>query len=82
MGILASLSHPNIIQLLGFTEDAEDSVASIVVSWEANGNVREFLKSGDWDIPERISIVREDSGLSARLMLMNIALRSVTCAQD
>lgn len=51
------LSHPNIIEVLGFVEDLQNKVAWIVSPWEANGNVREFLRSGDWEIPERISLV-------------------------
>ena len=54
---MASLSHPNIIRFVGFVEDMEKGDAWIVLPWEANGNVREFLASGEWDIPERISLV-------------------------
>lgn len=54
---MASLSHPNIIEFLGFVEDMDKGDAWIVLPWEANGNVREFLESGEYDIPERISLV-------------------------
>lgn len=54
---MASLSHPNIIQLIGFVEDMPKGDAWIVLPWEGNGNVREFLKSGEWDVPERVSLV-------------------------
>ncbi|KAG8901202.1 hypothetical protein FRC00_008402 [Tulasnella sp. 408] len=56
--LMACLSHPNIIEFLGFVEDAEKGDAWIILPWEANGNVRDFLKSGEWDIPERASLVR------------------------
>lgn len=52
-------AHPNIVQLFGFVEDMKTGVAWIAIPWEANGNVREFLQSGEWDIPERISLVSQ-----------------------
>ncbi|KAG9022451.1 hypothetical protein FS837_006354, partial [Tulasnella sp. UAMH 9824] len=55
--LLAGLSHENIVELVGFVEDLEHQKAWIVLSWEPNGNVREFLASGKWEIPERISLV-------------------------
>ena len=54
---MARLSHPHIITLLGFVEDMQNGDAWIILPWEANGNVREFLQSGEWDIPERIFLV-------------------------
>ena len=54
---MATLSHPNIVRFMGFVEDMEKGDAWIVIPWEANGNVREFLKSGEWEIPERVSLV-------------------------
>lgn len=57
LSLMADLSHPNIVKLVGFVEDVEKGDAWIVLPWEANGNVREFLQSGEWDIPERISLV-------------------------
>ncbi|KAG9044953.1 hypothetical protein FS837_007250 [Tulasnella sp. UAMH 9824] len=59
VGLMASLSHPNIIEFLGFVEDMEKGDAWIIVPWENNGNVREFLQSGEWDIPERISLIKD-----------------------
>ncbi|KIO23199.1 hypothetical protein M407DRAFT_27347 [Tulasnella calospora MUT 4182] len=57
--LLAGLSHENIVQLIGFVEDLERDKAWIVLSWEPNGNVREFLASGKWEIPERISLIQD-----------------------
>lgn len=54
---MAGLSHENIVQLVGFVEDLKNGTAWIVLSWEPNGNVREFLAGGDWEIPERVSLV-------------------------
>lgn len=57
MELLAKLSHKNIVEFVGFVEDLKHGTAWIILSWEANGNVREFLASGNWEIPERISLV-------------------------
>lgn len=59
--MLAALSHENIVQLIGFVENLKHDKAWIVLSWEPNGNVREFLASGEWEIPERLSLVSDDS---------------------
>ncbi|KAG9027722.1 hypothetical protein FS837_004184, partial [Tulasnella sp. UAMH 9824] len=59
LSLMALLSHPNIIEFLGFVEDAEKGDTWIILPWEANGNVRDFLKSGKWDIPERVSLVQD-----------------------
>ncbi|KIO19769.1 hypothetical protein M407DRAFT_62505, partial [Tulasnella calospora MUT 4182] len=59
LSLMASLSHPNIIQFLGFVEDMDKADARIILPWEANGNVRDFLKSGEWDIPERVSLIQD-----------------------
>ena len=57
IGLMAPLSHPNIIAFVGVVEEMQKGDAWIILPWEANGNVREFLQSGEWDIPERISLV-------------------------
>ncbi|KAG8896026.1 hypothetical protein FRC01_012071, partial [Tulasnella sp. 417] len=57
LSLLATLSHPNVIELIGFVEDIEAYDARMILPWEANGNVREFLQSGEWDVPERVSLV-------------------------
>ncbi|KAG9040572.1 hypothetical protein FS837_000448, partial [Tulasnella sp. UAMH 9824] len=59
ISLMASLSHPNVIKFLGFVEDIQKGDAWIILPWEANGNVREFLRSGEWDIPERISLIQD-----------------------
>ncbi|KAG9042814.1 hypothetical protein FS837_010363 [Tulasnella sp. UAMH 9824] len=64
VSLMAKLSHPNIVDLLGFVEDMKKGDARIILAWEENGNVREFLLSGQWDIPERISLIKDTvSGL-------------------
>ncbi|KIO33583.1 hypothetical protein M407DRAFT_17546 [Tulasnella calospora MUT 4182] len=59
LSLMAELSHLNIVKLIGFVEDMENGDAWIVLPWEANGNVREFLQSGEWDIPERVSLIED-----------------------
>ncbi|KAG8953905.1 hypothetical protein FRC00_006086, partial [Tulasnella sp. 408] len=56
LSLMAALSHPNIVILLGFVEDTTSGDAWMIIPWEGNENVREFLQSGEWDIPERVSL--------------------------
>ncbi|KIO19027.1 hypothetical protein M407DRAFT_83300, partial [Tulasnella calospora MUT 4182] len=57
--LLDKLSHPNIAKIIGFVEDVEKSIAWLVFPWEDNGNLREYLRSGTWEIPERVSLIRD-----------------------
>ncbi|KAG9042096.1 hypothetical protein FS837_011355 [Tulasnella sp. UAMH 9824] len=59
LSLMAELCHPNVVRLIGFVEDMEKGKAWMILPWESNGNVREFLKSGEWDIPERISLIQD-----------------------
>lgn len=56
---MIGLSHENIVEFLGFVEDIDNGNAWILLSWEPNGNVSEFLATGNWEIPERISLVSD-----------------------
>lgn len=58
--MMAGLSHANIVKLVGFVEDLEEEKAWIVLSWEPNGNLSEFLATAEWEIPERVSLVGEN----------------------
>lgn len=57
--VLDKISHPHIVKLLGFVEEIENGIAWMVFPWESNGNVREFLRSGEWHIPERVSLIKD-----------------------
>ncbi|KIO23561.1 hypothetical protein M407DRAFT_26938 [Tulasnella calospora MUT 4182] len=57
--VLNRLAHPHIVKITGFVEDIENGIAWLVFPWEENGNVREFLRSGEWDIPERVSLIND-----------------------
>ncbi|KIO18718.1 hypothetical protein M407DRAFT_31626 [Tulasnella calospora MUT 4182] len=59
LSVMASISHPNVVKIFGFVEDMDKGVAWILSPWQPNGNVREFLQSGEWDIPERISLIQD-----------------------
>lgn len=62
--VVEGLSHPHIVKIIGFVEDMEKRVAWLIIPWEANGNVREFLRSGRWELPERVSLIQDvSSGL-------------------
>ncbi|KIO20728.1 hypothetical protein M407DRAFT_45985, partial [Tulasnella calospora MUT 4182] len=57
--LLNDLSHPRIVKLIGFVEDARSGIAWIILPWEKNGNLREFILSGNWQLPERISLIHD-----------------------
>ncbi|KIO19868.1 hypothetical protein M407DRAFT_30482 [Tulasnella calospora MUT 4182] len=57
--VMVGLSHENIVRFTGFVEDFENEKAWIVLSWEPNGNVSEFLATGEWEIPERLSLIKD-----------------------
>ncbi|KIO28290.1 hypothetical protein M407DRAFT_72016, partial [Tulasnella calospora MUT 4182] len=57
--VLDGLDHPHIVKIIGFVEDMKKRIAWLVFPWEANGNVREFLLSGKWELPERVSLIRD-----------------------
>ncbi|KAG8948365.1 hypothetical protein FRC04_009861 [Tulasnella sp. 424] len=58
LSLLSELDHENIVKLTGFVESAGEDIAWILLRWENNGNIREFIHSQDWVIPERIALVR------------------------
>ncbi|KAG8899689.1 hypothetical protein FRC01_010413, partial [Tulasnella sp. 417] len=59
--VMAQLSHDNIVNLIGFVEELHEGnwKAWIIMGWEPNGNVSEFLATGDWEIPERVSLIQD-----------------------
>ncbi|KIO28291.1 hypothetical protein M407DRAFT_22500 [Tulasnella calospora MUT 4182] len=57
--ILDGLDHPHIVKIIGFVEDMKNRTTWLVFPWEANGNVREFLLSGKWELPERVSLIQD-----------------------
>lgn len=57
--LLSNLSHENVVIFTGFVEDISKGIAWLIFPWETNGNIREFLQSGKWEIPERISLIHD-----------------------
>lgn len=51
------MNDPHIVNLIGSVKDVKNGIAWLVFLLEANGNVREFLLSGQWEMPERVSLV-------------------------
>lgn len=57
VSLLNELSHENIVKVIGFVEDAKDGIAWMILPWEKNGNLREFIASAEWEFPERLALV-------------------------
>ncbi|KIO24250.1 hypothetical protein M407DRAFT_26364 [Tulasnella calospora MUT 4182] len=60
--LLNKLSHENVVKILGFVENAGEGVGWMVFAWERNGNLREFIRSEKWELPERISLINDVAG--------------------
>ncbi|KIO33091.1 hypothetical protein M407DRAFT_37419, partial [Tulasnella calospora MUT 4182] len=56
---LVDVTHENVIAFEGFVEELSKNVIWLVFPWKDNGNLRDFAASGDWRIPERISLIRD-----------------------
>ncbi|KAG9049697.1 hypothetical protein FS837_009461 [Tulasnella sp. UAMH 9824] len=57
--ILRKLKHPNIINLIGFVKNTEKERAWIIFPWASHGNINQFLKTGNWEIPERVALIED-----------------------
>ncbi|KAG8895747.1 hypothetical protein FRC01_012217, partial [Tulasnella sp. 417] len=57
VSLLNNLSHANIVKLIGFVEDLDKGIAWMIIPWEKNGNLREFIGSTAWEFPERLSLI-------------------------
>ncbi|KAG9041429.1 Receptor-interacting serine/threonine-protein kinase 3 [Tulasnella sp. UAMH 9824] len=57
VNLLNTLSHEGVVQIVGFVEEVEQGVTWMVFAWEKNGNLREFIQSAKWELPERISLI-------------------------
>lgn len=55
--LLSKLSYDSVVKIIGFVEDIGQGVAWMIFSWEKNGNLREFVSSAKWELPERVSLV-------------------------
>ncbi|KAG9041373.1 hypothetical protein FS837_012359 [Tulasnella sp. UAMH 9824] len=59
VNLLNDLSHENIAKIVGFVEDVGHQIAWMVFAWEKNGNLREFVQSTNWELPERVSLISD-----------------------
>lgn len=59
VGLLKDLSHDNVVHIVGFVQEAKEGIAWLIFDWEKNGNLREFVTSGNWELPERISLIND-----------------------
>ncbi|KIO23031.1 hypothetical protein M407DRAFT_78553, partial [Tulasnella calospora MUT 4182] len=59
VNLLNDLSHENVVKILGFVEDVGHGVGWMVFAWEQNGNLREFIRSAKWELPERVSLIND-----------------------
>lgn len=58
--------HPGIANFLGFYADLERAEGWLLSPWEPNGNVSEFVKKYNLEVPEKLSLVRR-AGVSQLL---------------
>ncbi|KIO16556.1 hypothetical protein M407DRAFT_231570, partial [Tulasnella calospora MUT 4182] len=49
--------HPGITKFLGFYADFKRSEAWLLSPWEPNGNVSEFIKAHNPEVPEKMSLI-------------------------
>ncbi|KIO23066.1 hypothetical protein M407DRAFT_27396 [Tulasnella calospora MUT 4182] len=74
---LVDLEHESIIELVGFVEDVSKDIIWLVFPWEDNGNLKGFIASADWEIPERISLPEESNISTADNHLSVTAISSL-----
>ncbi|KAG8913843.1 hypothetical protein FRC00_001475, partial [Tulasnella sp. 408] len=76
--LLDRMSHPHVVKILGFVEDIDNRIAWLIFPWEENGNLRKFLRSGKWEIPERVSLPPVCHGdLKSLNILINSSNRAI-----
>lgn len=56
---LVDLEHESIIELVGFVEDVSKDIIWLVFPWEDHGNLKGFIASANWEIPERIWLIND-----------------------
>ena len=64
-------AHPGIAKFIGFYANAELSEAWLISPWESNGNVGEFIRRHELEVPEKLSLV-SNSALDPQSMVFTI----------
>ncbi|KIO29629.1 hypothetical protein M407DRAFT_21218 [Tulasnella calospora MUT 4182] len=59
VNLLKDLCHENVVNIVGFVQDSKERIAWLIFSWEKNGNLREFVRSANWELPERVSLIND-----------------------
>ncbi|KIO30165.1 hypothetical protein M407DRAFT_20831 [Tulasnella calospora MUT 4182] len=57
VAVLSHLRHKNVVKFLGFVEDSDKGIAWIVLSWEVNGTLRDYIQSEDRSFGVRLSLI-------------------------
>lgn len=76
------MRHANIVKPYGFIENTAEDVAWIILPWQANGNVREFIRSGNWEIPERLSLVCPTVALTNEFLTYSPQIYDIACGVE
>ncbi|KIO25934.1 hypothetical protein M407DRAFT_24784 [Tulasnella calospora MUT 4182] len=58
-GFLTELDHGHIIELEGFAADLPNDQIWLIFLWHEHGNLKDFVASQDWEIPERICLISD-----------------------
>lgn len=61
VSLLKSLNDDHIVKILGFVEAVESGIVWLIFGWERNGNLREFIRSRNWQLPARMSLIDDIS---------------------
>ncbi|KIO17285.1 hypothetical protein M407DRAFT_33062 [Tulasnella calospora MUT 4182] len=56
-GFLTELNHGRIIKLEGFAVELANDRIWLIFLWHEHGNLKDFVASQDWEIPERICLI-------------------------
>lgn len=49
--------HPNIARFIGFCADFRSSEAWLISPWEPCGNISDFIRGRELEVPEKLSLV-------------------------
>ncbi|KAG9047669.1 hypothetical protein FS837_001745 [Tulasnella sp. UAMH 9824] len=83
VNLLNGLSHENVVKIFGFVEEVSQGIAWMVFAWEKNGNLREFIRSAGWELPERVSLLNILVNAESRAIITDFgSARAVGLVED